>query len=54
VPDSSDPSEGMPRWVKVFALLAVVFVLLFGLLHATGRGLGGHSLHGVPEHGAQP
>lgn len=31
-----------PRWVKVFGLIAIVMVVLFVILHLTGRGLGGH------------
>jgi hypothetical protein len=31
-----------PRWVKVLGVIAVVLVLLFVMLHLTGRGLGGH------------
>jgi len=31
-----------PRWVKVFGIIVLVLVLLFVILHLTGRGLGGH------------
>jgi hypothetical protein len=31
-----------PRWVKVFGIIAAALVLLFIILHLTGRGLGGH------------
>lgn len=34
---------GTPRWVKMFGLIAIVLVLLFVILHLTGRGFGGHS-----------
>ncbi|MGH7519393.1 MAG: hypothetical protein ACREOC_18315 [Gemmatimonadales bacterium] len=30
------------RWVKVLGIIAVILVLLFVVLHLTGRGLGGH------------
>ena len=34
-----------PRWVKVFGIIALVFVLLFAILHLTTGGLGpsGHT-----------
>jgi hypothetical protein len=32
-----------PRWVKVFGIILIVLVLLFVILHLTGRGLGGHT-----------
>jgi hypothetical protein len=32
-----------PRWVKVFGITALVLVLLFVILHLTGRGFGGHT-----------
>ena len=62
-PDTDD-DVGTPRWVKVFGIIALVLVLLFVILHLTGRGLGGHSygghMHGdhsppssVTEHGVQ-
>jgi hypothetical protein len=28
--------EGMPRWVKVFVVIAIVFVVAFVVLHLTG------------------
>jgi hypothetical protein len=34
--------EATPRWVKIFGIIALVLVLLFIVLHLTGRGLGGH------------
>jgi ABC-type transporter Mla subunit MlaD len=37
----SHPDTGTPRWVKVFAIIAVLVVLLFVVLVVTGRG-GGH------------
>jgi hypothetical protein len=33
---------GTPRWVKVFGIIFIVLVLLFVILHLTGRGLGDH------------
>ena len=40
--------EGAPRWVKVFALVAVVIVALFIVLAITGRG----GEHGPGRHTA--
>jgi hypothetical protein len=31
-----------PRWAKVFAIIALVFIVWFIVLHLTGRGLHGH------------
>jgi len=31
-----------PRWVKIFGIISLVLVMLFVILHLTGRGLGGH------------
>jgi hypothetical protein len=36
----SPPST--PRWVKVSAIIVIVLVLLFVILHLTGLSLGGH------------
>jgi hypothetical protein len=36
---------GVPRWVKVFGIIALALVLLFVILHLTSGGLGGHALH---------
>jgi hypothetical protein len=66
-PDSSDDTggwpdrrstTGIPRWVKVFAIIAGVLVLLFVILQLTGiggeHGPGRHMrAAGVMEHGAQ-
>lgn len=38
----SAAERGTPRWVKLLGLVAVALILLFVLLHLTGRGLGGH------------
>jgi hypothetical protein len=35
---------GTPRWVYVFGIVVIVFVLLFVILHFAGGGLGGHTL----------
>lgn len=36
-----DPS-GMPRWVKVFAVIGAIFVLGFVVLHLSGHGPSNH------------
>ena len=33
---------GMPGWVKVFAVIAVIFVLGFVVLHLSGHGPSNH------------
>jgi hypothetical protein len=49
-----EPTTGMPRWVKVFGIIALIVVVLFVILlltggpgrHGPGRhtgGLGGHT-----------
>ena len=43
-----------PRWVKAFAWVALVMVVVFAALHATGHSLGGHHHHGMPAQGALP
>jgi hypothetical protein len=49
---STPPST--PRWVKVFGIIAIVLVLLFGILHHTGHSLGGPGGHTPPiEHSTQ-
>jgi len=48
-------ATGTPRWVKLFGIVALTLVLLFGILHLTGNSLGGPGSHALPrEHGAQP
>lgn len=37
-----DPDE-LPRWVKIFGIIFIVFVVVFGILHLAGRGLGSHT-----------
>lgn len=39
----ADLEEKTPRWVIVFAIIALVFVLAFVILHLTGHGLGSHT-----------
>lgn len=35
--DKEDTNEGMPRWVKVFGIVAVVLLILFIVMHLTGN-----------------
>ena len=47
-------TTGTPRWVKVFGIIVIVLVLLFGILHLTGNSLGGPGGHTPPiEHSVQ-
>jgi hypothetical protein len=39
---NTESAPSTPRWVKVFAIAFIAFVLLFVILHLTGHGLGGH------------
>jgi hypothetical protein len=39
--------RGIPGWVKAFAIVGGVLLLILIVLHVTGHGFGGHSLHGV-------
>ena len=39
-----DSAPGMPRWVKVFGIIAIVLILLFIILHLTGNAPSGHTL----------
>ena len=49
-----DRYPGTPRWVKVFGIFALVLVLLFVILHLTGRGLGDHRPGEHPPSGGGP
>ncbi len=46
-PDRGSP-PGTPRWVKVSAIIFIVLVLLFVILHLTGNSLGGPHGHILP------
>jgi hypothetical protein len=37
-----DPPLGVPRWVKVFAVVATVLLAVFAILHITGVAPHGH------------
>jgi hypothetical protein len=47
-PDHGSPPS-TPPWVKVFGVIALVLVLLFVILHLTGRGFGDHGGHTSPS-----
>jgi hypothetical protein len=40
-PDANG-TAGMPRWVKLFAIVAILFVVAFVILHVTGLAPHGH------------
>jgi hypothetical protein len=43
-PRSAPPEdEGAPRWVKVSAVVAVVFVVVLVIVHLAGGGMVGHT-----------
>lgn len=41
--ENDNDNSGMPRWVKVFALVAIILIVAFALLHLTGNGP--HHIH---------
>lgn len=36
------PASGRPRWVIVFAAIAIALVLALVIMHLAGGGMGGH------------
>jgi hypothetical protein len=50
-----DDEHHTPRWVKVFGIVALLFVLLFAIVHLLGGGFRGHgpAAHGT-NHTRQP
>ena len=44
--DGSDRPPGMPRWVKVFGLIAAVLILLLVIVAVAGGGNHGPQRHG--------
>ncbi len=45
---AQESPTGTPRWVKVFGIICIVLILGLGILHLTGRSLGGPSSHTPP------
>lgn len=45
--DQSD-YPGMPGWVKVFGIIALVLVFVFIVVHVSGHGIGNHLPSGRP------
>jgi hypothetical protein len=37
-----DPPPGMPRWVKVFGIVAIALLAVFAILHIAGIAPHGH------------
>ena len=50
VPGPAEPTTGTPRWVKVFAIVGVVLVLLIIVMLLTGHGPGRHMHSGLGSH----
>ena len=46
VEDKRRSASVTPRWVKVFCVIALGLIAVFAVLHLTGHGIGGHSMHG--------
>ena len=40
------PPPGTPRWVKVSAIIGVILIVLFVVLHLMGLGFKGHGMGG--------
>jgi len=41
---TEEPPPGIPGWVKVFALIAILLVVLFIMLHLSGLAPTGHGM----------
>jgi hypothetical protein len=41
--DARRTTEATPQWVKVFALVVVLILVVFAALHLTGHSLGDHA-----------
>ena len=41
--DAAADDGGMPRWVKVFGIIFLIFVVAFIVLHLAGGGFRGHT-----------
>jgi len=44
VPPNRRPFPGMPRWVKLFGIVAIVLILVFFIMHLTGTAPMGHGM----------
>ena len=44
-----DSTKGPPRWVKIFAAVALLLAIVFAVLHLTGNSLGGPGRHGLHQ-----
>jgi hypothetical protein len=42
-PPSTSVDESTPRWVKIFGIIALVFVLVIVIMHLTVGGFRGHA-----------
>jgi hypothetical protein len=53
--DQDSDDAPTPRWVKRLGIAAIIFILVFAVVHLLGGGLG-HHLHGghaSPPHGVE-
>lgn len=39
---AKEAGPAMPRWVKIFALIALSLLVLFVIVHLAGGGMGNH------------
>ena len=44
IPDSNDDEAGIPRWVYVLGIIAIVVIVLFVILHFSFGGPMGHGM----------
>ena len=51
---SPDPAPGMPCWVKIFGIIAIVPILVVVILHLTGVGPHSHAPSGFSASHATP
>lgn len=42
---NTSPYPGIPRWLKLSAIIVVILILLFGILHLTGNHNMGPEMH---------
>ena len=45
--NAGDETRGTPRWVIVFAIIIIVLLLVFGIMHLTSGGLRNHTALGA-------
>jgi hypothetical protein len=49
-----DNDGGPPRWAKVLAIVIIVLILVFAIMHITGGGIRDHTNAGLTRSSAAP